>query len=144
MDEPGGEPRLRAQPLHEAPRIDRVVAVVAVDPREQFGVVPQGFAVGAPEASQRPARHLLARIPLALPVVQQATRRKALAQADQQVLGEFQLVLASASVFHCGESMSSTDTKVGSPPIVSRTSFFTKSASTSRPSASIESHCASV
>ena len=40
--------------------------------------------------------------------------------------------------------MSSIDTNVGSPPIVSRTSPACSTASTRRPSASISAHCSSV
>ena len=46
----------------------------------------------------------------------------------------------SASTVHCGDSMSSTETNVGSPPIVSRTSLATSALSTVCPSASMASH----
>ena len=47
-------------------------AVVDVFLGEQRGVRPDRLAVGAPERIERPARQLLARIPLALAVMQQA------------------------------------------------------------------------
>jgi len=50
----------------------------------------------------------------------------------------------SASVFHWAEVMSSSATKVGSPPIVRRTSPASRRASTAAPSSSMRSHCASV
>ncbi len=50
-------------------------------------VAPQWFAVFAPEAVERPARQLLARIPLALPEVGEALRCVFLAQAAEQVGG---------------------------------------------------------
>jgi hypothetical protein len=54
------------------------------------------------------------------------------------------LVGPSAAVFHSAPSRSSTDTKVGSPPIVRRTSMSASSRSIRRPSASILDHCSSV
>ena len=51
------------------------------------GSLPQRLAVGAPVERERPARQLLAGIPFALAVVQQAARREALLQAADQVLG---------------------------------------------------------
>ena len=49
----------------------------------------------------------------------------------------------SAAMFHSGPSMSSIDTKVGSPPCVSRTSCASSSPSTRSPSASMACHSAS-
>src|SRR5713226_2820416 len=46
------------------------------------------------------------------------------------------LVGPTAAIFHSGDSRSSTETKVGSPPIVSRTSPAFRSASTCSPSRS--------
>jgi hypothetical protein len=46
--------------------------------------------------------------------------------------------------FHSAPSMSSMDTNVGSPPIVSRTSLFESSSSRRYPSDSICRHCSSV
>ncbi len=53
------------------------------------------------------------------------------------------LVGPTAAMFHSGASKSSTDTKVGSPPMVSRTSWATRSASTRSPSASMADQTAS-
>jgi hypothetical protein len=47
----------------------------------------------------------------------------------------------SAAVFHSGPSMSSIETKVGSPPIVRRTSRAQSSSSIRSPSASMAAHC---
>jgi hypothetical protein len=47
----------------------------------------------------------------------------------------------SAATVHWADSMSSIDTNVGSPPIVSRTSPASSRASTAAPSASIAAHC---
>ena len=52
--------------------------------REQGSIVPHRRAVGAPEARQRPARQLLARVPFPLTVLQHAARREALLQPLQQ------------------------------------------------------------
>ena len=54
------------------------------------------------------------------------------------------LVGPSASVFHSGASMSSAAMKVGSPPMVRRTSLLRSERSTSWPRARIACHCASV
>ena len=56
--------------------------------RDQRGVLPDRLAVLAPDQRERPARQRLARIPFALPVMQQPARRKAVAQATDQLIGE--------------------------------------------------------
>ena len=58
---------------------------------EQRRVVPAGLAVGAPAHAQRPARQLLARIPLALAEVQEAAGAVVRAQPLHQVLREHAL-----------------------------------------------------
>ena len=50
---------------------------------------------------------------------------------------------ATAAVFHSAPSMSSIDTKVGSPPMVRRTSPACRRRSTSCPAVQISVHCAS-
>ena len=50
----------------------------------------------------------------------------------------------TAEVFHSSPAWSATETKVGSPPMLSRTSPASSLRSTSAPSASIASHCASL
>ena len=50
-------------------------AVVHAFVGDQARVIPDRLAVLAPEARQRPARQLLARVPLALAEVEQALRR---------------------------------------------------------------------
>ncbi|MCY1214496.1 hypothetical protein D9M72_263100 [compost metagenome] len=67
-----GEAQLVRQHGGEAARVlARVVRGKALV-GEQLGVVPQRLAVGAPEDRQRPARQLLARVPLALAEMQEA------------------------------------------------------------------------
>ena len=101
----------------------RAEAVVAIRIGDQRRVVPQRHAVRAPVAGERPARQRFARIPLALAEVQQPARRERLAQAaDAASPASRRLVGPIAAVFHSSPSMSSIDTNVGSPPIVSRTS----------------------
>jgi hypothetical protein len=56
--------------------------------RDQIGVLPDRHAVLAPVESERPARQAFARIPFALPVMQQAARREARAQLADQIVGE--------------------------------------------------------
>ena len=91
---------------------------------DQRGVLPDRLAVGAPVEREGPARQGLAGIPLALAVVQQAARREALAQAADQLVGERRAWWARRR--RCSTrrlSKSSIETKVGSPPMVRRTSF---------------------
>jgi len=76
----GGEDvlRLELQVLREGAQEEGCLllayAVVDALVGEQAWVVPERLAVRAPEAGERPARQLLARIPLALPEMQQALR----------------------------------------------------------------------
>ena len=50
----------------------------------------------------------------------------------------------TAATFHSAPSMSSSETKVGSPPMVSRTSPAARRRSTASPSVSIAAHCSSL
>ncbi len=59
--------------------------------RDQVGVRPDRLAVPAPVQTEGPARQALARIPLALAVMQQAARAEAVAQAPDQLVGEVAL-----------------------------------------------------
>ena len=52
--------------------------------REQDRIAPDRLAIAAPEAVQRPARQLLARIPLALAEMQQRPGREAVRQLAEQ------------------------------------------------------------
>src|SRR5580698_7505465 len=70
------------------PRFERSEVALNAFLREQRAIVPQGNAIGAPIASESPARQGFARIPFALPVMQKAARCEALSQAIQQALGE--------------------------------------------------------
>src|SRR6185369_17164093 len=83
--------RIQAQALGEAGdeglRVFARVAVHLALVGEQRGVVPARLAVGAPADRQRPARQLLARVPLALAVVQEAAAAVVVAQAQRQLLG---------------------------------------------------------
>ena len=68
------------------PASSAVTLLSDFSPRDQLGVRPDRLAVGAPVEREGPARQALARIPLALAVMQEAVRREALAQpADQRV-----------------------------------------------------------
>ena len=102
----GGERELRldAQLASERSRErGRVGGGVRSRPRlrEEVRVVPDGQAVPAEVAGQRPARQRLARIPLALPVVEQAVRREAgVAGAASRSVAYRRLVGPSASMFH--------------------------------------------
>ena len=138
------------EPGHDAPggfRASRV-RLLRRHRRGEQGVwpLPERLAVGAPMAREGPARQLLARIPLALSVMQQgrvegsgAARRRKGAVG----VGRGLLVGPSASVFHSGPSGSAAATKVGSPPMVSRTSWAARSRSTRSPSATRRCHAAS-
>ena len=91
--------------------------------RSASASLPQRLAVGAPVHAERPARQRLARIPLALPEVQQPPGAKRAREPAQQRLGRAR---ASSATARCSStpapSMSSIDTNVGSPPCVRRTS----------------------
>ena len=125
--------RRAARPARSTNRCAVAVAVAVVDRLvgDQPVVVPDRLAVAAPVAAERPARQRLARIPLALAEVQQsrpartaAFSRRSSSPASSRLRGP------SAAVFHSSPSMSSIETNVGSPPIVSRTSPRRSSAST--------------
>jgi hypothetical protein len=66
-----------------------------------------------------------------------------LAQALEQ-FGDGALVRPSAAVFHSAPSGSSMDTKVGSPPMVRRTSSFQQVGVDLPAQGLIASHCSSV
>ncbi len=74
----------RGEGAQKAPGLHLGHAVIDLLVGEQFGVGPDRIAVVAPEAGQRPARQLLARVPLALSVVQQAAGRVACLELVQQ------------------------------------------------------------
>ena len=67
----------RRQCLDEPSRRLGLVAEVLRFVGDQRLVVPDRLAVRTPPAAERPARQRLARIPLALPVVEEAARREA-------------------------------------------------------------------
>src|SRR5262249_56129805 len=69
-------------------------AVVLVLVRDQRAVGPDRPLVAAPVERERPARQLLARIPLALAVMQESVRRETRAQALDQLCRERALVRA--------------------------------------------------
>ena len=75
-----GQPQLLAQRRHRTSARRRSVRRRRHRSRGAISAVilPQRLAVVAPVERERPARQLLARIPFALPVVQQAARREAL------------------------------------------------------------------
>ena len=81
-----GQSQASGQPTHEGLGIGRVVVQQFALVGEQRRVVPAGLAIGAPANRQRPARQLLARVPLALAVVQEATLAVMCTQPTHQVL----------------------------------------------------------
>ena len=84
----------RRERLQEAPPFGHRVRAGVAGRGEALRIAPHRHAVGAPQAGERPARQRLARIPLALPVVQHAPGGEALAEATDQRAGEPALVLA--------------------------------------------------
>lgn len=95
--------------------------------REQLGLAPDRLAVAPPVAIERPARQLLARIPLALAEVQQSRAAHEWSRggtsgfsAGVRLLGLLasRFCGSSASLFQAAPSRSSSATKVGSPPCV--------------------------
>ena len=108
-------------------------------------VVPARLAVAPPEHRQRPARQLLARVPLALTEVQETAG----AVLPAQPLHQFgrRAALGRRRAPRCSTpapSRSSTETKVGSPPIVSRTSPPRSLRRPVVPPRTIGAHCSSV
>ena len=83
LDVVGFQSQVFHQLFHKLFGLGHAKAVVFIDTSQQFGVVPHGRTVGAPENAQRPARNFFAGIPLALAVMQQAGGCEALAQAQQ-------------------------------------------------------------
>ena len=73
--------------------VDSALVVFA---RDQRRVAPHRLAVAPPVERERPARHRLARVPFAEPVMQQALRRESFAQAARQLVRQHALRLARA------------------------------------------------
>ena len=121
-DEFRGESQRAGEPGRECLRRLDVQAARGAGVGDQRGLAPQRLAVGPPVDAQRPARQRFAGIPLALPrcrnpsAAKRSARRRIRISASSRFFGD------SAVLFHSGPSMSSTDTNVGSPPWVSRTS----------------------
>ena len=96
--------------------------------------MPDGQAVLPEVAGQRPAGQRLARVPLALALVQQPVGGEAPRRgARSRSVAYRRLVGPIASTLHSGASRLASAMKVGSPPIVSRTSPARSAASTVRP-----------
>ena len=115
----------RRERLREAPRVVGVDAVVARLGREQRRVAPERHAVACASSSRAPSA-AAARPDTICPARSAAAPpgANAVAQALQQRrTARSRLSAPSAAVFHSSPSMSSIDTNVGSPPIVSRTSL---------------------
>ena len=141
----GSMPSRFASVVMKRLRVILAMSVVHAVVRQQTVLVPDRHSVAAPPATERPARQRFPRIPLALTAVQHAARSELLLESSHQRSGTLALLAGQArSVFHSAPSMSSIDTNVGSPPIVSLTSAADKSRSTRWPSASICAHCSSV
>ncbi len=87
LDEGGREAQLLRQPVREALGVGAGVVRRLALVGEQGRIVPGRLAVGAPEDRQRPARQLLARVPLALAEVQEAALAVFLAQPVHQLGG---------------------------------------------------------
>src|SRR5882757_7298265 len=81
--------------LEQQPRrVVRSAGIFAGFIGDERRVVPQGLAVSAPEAVERPTRQRLAGVPLPLTEVREAARRVALLQPTEQPRGDGALVLA--------------------------------------------------
>ena len=95
----------------------------APDRRSSCGSRQSGSAVGAPVAGERPARQRFARDTIC-PARSAAGRRARTARAGAAAGRPPAAACSgpSAAVFHSSPSMSSMETKVGSPPMVRRTS----------------------
>ena len=87
----GVELQARRHAFQELARVIGGDAVVVRFLRNQLVRAPQILAVAPPVQAERPARQLLAGVPLALPVVQQAARREARTQPLNQLRRELAL-----------------------------------------------------
>ena len=83
----GGHAQLRGEGGDEALGVGRDVSVRMLFVGEEARVRPCGVTVRAPIASERPARQLLAGVPLALSQVNEAVRSVTLLQPKQQIGG---------------------------------------------------------
>ncbi len=88
----GIEPEPLGHAAEEAPRQGLVRAARGGLVGEERGVAPERLAVAAPERVERPARQRLARVPLALPEMNEPARRVLGAQAVEEIGGEALLV----------------------------------------------------
>ena len=82
------------QRVDESARFRAAMPVVLGLVGDERFVAPERHAVAPPPAAERPARQRLARIPLALPEVQQRARREALLQAPDEAPSQMPLRLA--------------------------------------------------
>ena len=73
-------------------RILMINTVILINPCQIAVIAPERLAIGAPETTQCPTRYFLARIPLALAVMQQTAGGEGLAHTQQQVFGQFEFV----------------------------------------------------
>ena len=121
---PGSMPSRSASPEHEPLGVVERAPAGSTAPRRRSGrIAPQRLAVAAPVERERPARQLLARIPFALAVVEEPAGREAVPAAGGSGRRRGRAWSGpTAAVFHSAPSRSSIETKVGSPPMVSRTS----------------------
>ena len=83
------------------------------------GSVHSGSPSAPPDQADLPARQRLAGVPLALAALDQPARGEVVGQAGRRARWPAPASPApSAATVHCGEVMSSMETKVGSPPMV--------------------------
>ena len=82
-----GQPQLGRERRDEALGVGRGVTVGVPLVGEERRIAPDRLAVGAPVAPERPARQLLARIPLALAEVDETAGGEALLQTPEQIGG---------------------------------------------------------
>ena len=110
------------EPFREGLGVGDTQADACVFFRDQRGIAPDRLAVATPIEPEGQARQGFARLRLALPVMQQAAGREALVQPPDEPVRETGFVGPSGRP-PLGGLESSTETKVGSPPRVRRTSW---------------------
>ena len=90
-DHLGLDAKLGGDALEQPLGLDRAGLGLGALLGDQPGVLPDRRAVAAPVEREGPARQALARVPLALAVVQEAAGREAVAQPADQLVGELAL-----------------------------------------------------
>ena len=138
-----GDGKFAGQGLDESLGVQRVVSVRPFLIGPQRRVNPRRRAVVAPVTAERPPWQLFPWVPFPLASVNEPVRSVVVLQPVEEFERAEPLGGPIAAVFH-STRRDRSPTNVGSPPIVSRTSWRASSASTACPSRTMSFHCVSV